>query len=220
MEKKFGDDVLICGWMRNRNTLEFIGIWEQILNRGSKGLEFETLRSQAGLNNFSLTPRKWTEANGAIGFQSRAGRYGGGTSAHEDIAFEFGSWLRPEFKLYLIKEFQRLNLTWNLQRTLAKINYRIHADAIKEALIPSAITSKQAAHIYADEADLAPSKAQRNRPRPNAHAPIRFQPEATEVAHRPPFRARPFPFPLRGESAGLLCGPGLGPETEVCDVLP
>ena len=162
MAKKFGDDVLIYSWMRNRNTLEFIGIWEQIHNPNFKGLEFETFRNQAGLNSFSLTPRKWIEATGAIGFQSRAGRYGGGTYAHKDIAFEFGSWLSPEFKLYLIKEFQRLKeeendrlqLGWNLQRTLSKINYRIHTDAIKETLIPPAITQAQASHVYASEADL------------------------------------------------------------------
>ena len=143
MAQKFGDDVLIYSWMRNRNTLEFIGVWEQIHNPDFKGLEFETFKNQAGLNSFSLTPRKWIEATGAIGFQSKAGRYGGGTYAHKDIAFEFGSWLSPEFKLYLIKEFQRLKddendrlkLDWNLQRTLAKINYRIHTDAIKETLI-------------------------------------------------------------------------------------
>lgn len=162
MAKKFGDDSLIYNWMRNRNTLELIGIWEQIHNPGFKGLEFETFRGQAGLNSFSLTPRKWIEATGAIGFQSRAGRYGGGTYAHRDIAFEFGSWLSPEFKLYLIKEFQRLKddendrlkLGWNLQRTLAKINYRIHTDAIRETLIPPAITNVQASLVYANEADL------------------------------------------------------------------
>ncbi len=162
MAKKFGDDALIYGWMRNRNTLEFIGIWEQIHNPAFKGLEFETFKNQAGLNSFSLTPRKWIEATAAIGFQSRAGRYGGGTYAHRDIAFEFGSWLSPEFKLYLIKEFQRLKdeendrlkLGWNLQRTLAKINYRIHTDAIKETLIPRAITKQQASLVYANEADL------------------------------------------------------------------
>ena len=162
MAKKLGDDVLIYNWMRNRNTLEFIGIWEQIHNPAFKGLEFETFRNQAGLNRFSLTPRKWIEATGAIGFQSRAGRYGGGTYAHKDIAFEFGSWLSPEFKLYLIKEFQRLKdeendrlkLDWNLQRTLAKINYRIHTDAIKDTLIPPHITKAQANTVYASEADL------------------------------------------------------------------
>jgi len=162
MARKFGDDVLIYNWMRNRNTLEFIGIWEQIHNPGFKGIEFETFRKQAGLNSFSLTPRKWIDATGAIGFQSRAGRYGGGTYAHKDIAFEFGSWLSPEFKLYLIKEFQRLKddendrlkLGWNLQRTLAKINYRIHTDAIKETLIPPTVSKSQASMVYASEADL------------------------------------------------------------------
>jgi len=162
MAKKFGDDVLIYSWMRNRNTLEFIGIWEQIHNPDFKGLEFETFRNQAGLNSFSLTPRKWIEATNAIGFQSRAGRYGGGTYAHCDIAFEFGSWLSPEFKLYLIKEFQRLkedenrrlSLAWNLNRTLSKLNYRIHTDAVKQHLIPAEVTAAQAAITYATEADL------------------------------------------------------------------
>ncbi len=162
MAKKFGDDILIYSWMRNRNTLEFIGVWEQIHNPGFKGLEFETFRNQAGLNSFSLTPRKWIEATNAIGFQSRAGRYGGGTYAHRDIAFEFGSWLSPEFKLYLIKEFQRLkddenrrlSLAWNLNRTLSKLNYRIHTDAVKAHLIPPEVTPAQAAITYATEADL------------------------------------------------------------------
>ena len=162
MAQKFGDDSLIYSWMRNRNSLEFIGIWEQIHNPDFKGIEFETFRKQAGLNSFSLTPRKWIEATGAIGFRSRAGRYGGGTFAHKDIAFEFGSWLSPEFKLYLIKEFQRLKdeendrlkLGWNLQRTLAKINYRIHTDAIKDTLIPPSLTKAQVTRVYADEADL------------------------------------------------------------------
>jgi len=162
MTRKFGDDSLIYNWMRNRNTLEFIGIWEQIHNPDFKGLEFETFKTQAGLNSFSLTPRKWIEATAAIGIQSRAGRYGGGTYAHKDIAFEFGSWLSPEFKLYLIKEFQRLkddenrrlSLAWNLNRTLSKLNYRIHTDAIKARLIPAVVTPAQAAVVYASEADL------------------------------------------------------------------
>ena len=162
MAKKFGDDILIYSWMRNRNTLEFIGVWEQIHNLNFKGLEFETFRNQAGLNSFSLTPRKWIEATNAIGFQSRSGRYGGGTYAHRDIAFEFGSWLSPEFKLYLIKEFQRLkedenrrlSLAWNLNRTLSKLNYRIHTDAVKAHLIPSEVTPAQAAMAYASEAEL------------------------------------------------------------------
>ena len=120
------------------------------------------LKKQAGLNSFHLTPRKWIEATKAIGIQSRAGRYGGGTYAHKDIAFEFGSWLSPEFKLYLIKEFQRLkddesrrlSLAWNLNRTLSKLNYRIHTDAIKEHLIPTAVTPEQVSMTYATEADL------------------------------------------------------------------
>jgi hypothetical protein len=162
MANKFGGDDLIYSWMRNRNTLEFLGIWEQIHNPGFKGVEFDTFKKEAGLNSFRLTPKKWVEATNAIGIQSRAGRYGGGTFAHKDLAFEFGSWLSPEFKLYLIKEFQRLkddenqrlSLEWNLNRTLAKINYRIHTDAIKENIIPPDITKEQQQFIYANEADV------------------------------------------------------------------
>jgi len=162
MAKKFGGDDLIYSWMRNRNTLEFLGIWEQIHNPEFKGGEFDTFKKEAGLNSFRLTPKKWVEATNAIGIQSRAGRYGGGTYAHKDLAFEFGSWLSPEFKLYLIKEFQRLkedenrrlSLEWNLNRTLAKINYRIHTDAIKENIIPADITKEQQQIIYASEADV------------------------------------------------------------------
>lgn len=162
MAKKFGGDDLIYSWMRNRNTLEFLGIWEQIHNPEFKGGEFETFKKEAGLNSFHLTPKKWIEATQAIGIQSRAGRYGGGTYAHKDLAFEFGSWLSPEFKLYLIKEFQRLkedenrrlSLEWNLNRTLSKVNYRIHTDAIKENIIPSNITQQQEQYIYANEADV------------------------------------------------------------------
>lgn len=162
MTKRFGDESLIYSWMRNRNTVEFLGIWEQIHNPAFKGGEFETFRSQAGLNSFHLTPRRWVQATGAIGLQSRAGRHGGGTFAHKDIAFEFGSWLSPEFKLYLIKEFQRLkedenrrlSLAWNLNRTLSKLNYRIHTDAIQAHLIPATVTPLQASITYASEADL------------------------------------------------------------------
>ena len=162
MVKGFGDDTMIYSWMRNRNTLEFIGIWEEMNNPDFKGNEFVTFKTQAGLNNFNLTPRKWIEATNAIGIISKAGRYGGGTFAHRDIAFEFGSWLSPEFKLYLIKEFQRLKedenerlkLGWNLQRTLAKVNYHIHTDAIKEKLIPPELSKLQINFIYANEADL------------------------------------------------------------------
>ena len=162
MVKGFGDDTMIYSWMRNRNTLEFIGIWEELNNPDFKGNEFVTFKSLAGLNSFNLTPRKWVDATNAIGIVSKAGRYGGGTFAHRDIAFEFGSWLSPEFKLYLIKEFQRLKadendrlkLEWNLQRTLAKVNYQIHTDAIKENLIPQELSKNQIAFLYANEADL------------------------------------------------------------------
>ena len=162
MVKGFGDDTMIYSWMRNRNTLEFIGIWEELNNPDFKGNEFVTFKSQAGLNSFNLTPRKWVDATNAIGIISKAGRYGGGTFAHKDIAFEFGSWLSPEFKLYLIKEFQRLKedendrlkLDWNLQRTLAKVNYTIHTDAIKTNLIPQALNKTQVSFVYANEADM------------------------------------------------------------------
>ena len=161
MAKKFGDDQLIYSWMRNRNTVEFLGIWEQLNNPEFKGGEFETFKSLAGLNSFHMTPRKWIEATGAIGLRSTAGR-GGGTFAHRDIAFEFGTWLSPEFKLYLIKEFQRLkedenrrlSLEWNLNRTLSKLNYRIHTDAIKQHIVPNVVTPEQVNFAYANEADL------------------------------------------------------------------
>jgi hypothetical protein len=162
MVKPFGDETIIANWLRNRNTLEFLGIWEQIYNPNFKPLEFEGFKKQAGLNSFTISPKKWAEHTNAIGIVSKAGRYGGGTYAHKDIAFEFGSWLSAEFKLYLIKEFQRLKdeenkthqLEWNLQRTLSKINYRIHTDAIKETLIPPQLTRQQTGAIYASEADL------------------------------------------------------------------
>lgn len=161
MVRRFGDETVLYGWLRNRNTVEFLGVWEQIYNPNFKPLEFERFKSQAGLNSFSLSPSKWVEATGAIGLFSKAGR-GGGTYAHRDIAFEFGSWLSPEFKLYLIKEFQRLkddeartaSLEWNFQRTLAKVNYRIHTDAIKAHLLPRQLTRHQTATVYASEADL------------------------------------------------------------------
>ncbi len=154
-------DYLIANWMRNRNTIEFLGVWEQLNNPGFNPIEFDGIKKQAGLNSFILTAKRWIDATGATGLISRAGRYGG-TYAHKDIAFEFASWISVEFKLYLIKEFQRLKddendrlkLGWNLQRTLAKINYRIHTDAIKESLIPPAVTKAQANLVYASEADL------------------------------------------------------------------
>ena len=133
---------IINNWMRGRSTSEFLGLWEKLSNPGFKPLEFERFRNQAGSNYFVLSPQRWIETTHAIGITSKSGRYGG-TFAHRDIAFEFASWISSEFKLYLIKEFQRLKdeendrlkLQWNLQRTLAKINYRIHTDAIKETLI-------------------------------------------------------------------------------------
>ena len=162
MVKNFGDDAMIYQWMRNRNTVEFIGTWEQLHNSNFKSIEFETFKKLSGLNSFSLTPKKWINATCAKGFVSKAGRYGGGTYAHHDIAFEFGTWLSPQFKLYLIKEFQRLKideseklrLGWNLKRTLAKINYKIHTDAIKDNLIPKNISKNQTDIIYANEADV------------------------------------------------------------------
>ena len=161
MVKRFGDESILYGWMRNRNTIEFLGIWEQMYNPAFKPLEFERFKGQAGLNSFSLSPKKWIEATGAIGLYAKAGR-GGGTYAHKDIAFEFGSWLSPEFKLYLIKEFQRLkdeearatSLEWSFQRMLAKVNYRIHMDAIKERLIPPQLSKAQTIAVYATEADV------------------------------------------------------------------
>ncbi|MDD2975885.1 KilA-N domain-containing protein [Aquabacterium sp.] len=156
-----GGSALIEQWLKNKDTVLFLGVWEQLNNPGFNSLEFEGIRNEAGRNSFFLSAKKWMEATGAIGVHAKAGRYGG-TYAHKDIAFEFGSWLSPEFKLYLIKEFQRLkdeesratSLEWSFQRTLAKVNYKIHTDAIKERLVPPRLTSKQTGIIYASEADL------------------------------------------------------------------
>lgn len=155
-------DYLIQNWMRNRDTIEFLGIWERINNPSFKPIEFDGLKNKAGLNSFSLTPKRWIISVNAIGIITKSGRYGGGTFAHKDIAFEFASWISPEFKLYLIKEFQRLKseenerlvLGWDVKRQLTKVNYRIHTDAIKENLIPKSITKNQANIIYASEADI------------------------------------------------------------------
>ncbi len=154
-------DYILQNWMRNRSTIEFIGLWEKIHNPDFNSIEFDGFKNQAGANSFSLTPKRWIEQTNAKGIQSRAGRYGG-TFAHRDIAFEFASWISAEFKLYLIVEFQRLKtdendrlkIEWNLQRTLAKINYRIHTDAIKETLIPPTLSHQQTQKLYANEADL------------------------------------------------------------------
>ncbi len=154
-------DSIIQNWMRNRNTIELLGFWESIYNPNFKPLEFEGFRKQAGLNSFVMTPKRWIENTNAIGIISKAGRYGG-TFAHKDIALEFAAWISIEFKLYIIKEFQRLKddennrlkLNWDLHRTLAKVNYQIHTDAIKENLIPAEITKQQANSVYASEADI------------------------------------------------------------------
>lgn len=162
MVKNFeGGSALIEQWLKNKDTVLFLGVWEQINNPNFNSPEFEGIKNEAGRNSFYLSAKKWSDVTGAIGLQAKAGRYGG-TYAHKDIAFEFGSWLSPEFKLYLIKEFQRLkdkeakamSLEWSFQRTLAKVNYRIHTDAIKERLIPSQLTKAQTAKVYASEADL------------------------------------------------------------------
>jgi len=152
-------DDLIRNWLRNRNTLELLGLWEQLHNPDFNPVEFDGIRKQAGLNSFTLTPKKWISLTKAIGLDSKTGRYGG-TYAHKDIAFEFASWISVEFKLYLIKEFQRLKeeerktLGWDIRRNLAKINYRIHTDAVKRHLIPPALVKKQISTVYASEADV------------------------------------------------------------------
>ena len=150
---------IIQNWLRNRNTIEFLGVWESLYNPSFNRVEFDAFRSQAGLNSFVMTPQKWVEATGAIGIVSKAGRYGG-TYAHKEIAFEFASWISVEFKLYLVKEFERLKteemkqLGWDIKRNLVKINYRIHTDAIKENLIPPELSAKQISMVYASEADV------------------------------------------------------------------
>jgi KilA-N domain len=161
MLKAKDGDFFISDWLRNRNTVEFLGIWETVYNPGFNYGEFAIIKSQAGLNSYKLSVKEWVEKTQAIGLQATAGRYGG-TYAHKDIAFEFGMWISAEFKIYLIKEFQRLkdeesrtsSLEWNFQRTLSKVNYKIHTDAIKERLIPPQLTHTQTSVIYASEADL------------------------------------------------------------------
>lgn len=151
---------VIQNWMRNRNTLEFIGLWEALNNPNFNRVQFDTFRSEAGLNRFTMTPGKWIESTDAIGIVSKAGRYGG-TYAHYDIAMEFASWLSPEFKLYIIQDYKRLkedensrlSLTWNLHREISKINYKIHTDAIKEHLLKD-LTNEQLSFKYASEADM------------------------------------------------------------------
>jgi len=154
--------LVISHWLSTRYTIEFMGIWESVNNPNFNPTEFGRFRMESGSNGFVLTSKRWVERTNAIGIFSKSGRYGGGTFAHKDIAFEFGSWLSAEFKFYLIKEFQRLkedenqrlSLEWNLQRTLAKVNYQIHTSAISQNLIPKMLTKAQINSIYASEADL------------------------------------------------------------------
>lgn len=161
MLKAKDGDFFISDWLRNRNTVEYLGVWESVYNPDFNYGEYAIIKSQAGLNSYKISVKEWVLKTNAIGLKASAGRYGG-TYAHPDIAFEFGMWISPQFKIYLIKEFQRLKneendrlkLEWNLQRTLAKVNYQIHTDAIKEKLIPKEITKQQASFVYANEADL------------------------------------------------------------------
>ncbi|MCX4281369.1 MAG: KilA-N domain-containing protein [Muribaculaceae bacterium] len=158
MRAKDGD-FFITDWLRNRNTLEFIGIWEKVYNPNFNYGEFATIRNHAGLNNFKISVKEFVARTNAVSLQAKAGRYGG-TYAHKDIAFEFAMWISPEFKVYIVKEFQRLKeeeqrlIGWSAKRELSKINYRIHTDAIKHNLIPAEITKAQASIIYANEADV------------------------------------------------------------------
>ncbi|MHB1201432.1 MAG: KilA-N domain-containing protein [Polaromonas sp.] len=152
---------VIDNWLRNKNTLEFLSVWEEIYNPAFNSLEFEEIKKDAGFNRFTMSVKQWLNRTNATGLIAKAGRYGG-TYAHKDIAFEFASWISPKFKLYLIKEFQRLKdeeiqskaLEWNLTRSLSKINYRIHTDAIAQTLIPTSLTSFQTGLVYATEADV------------------------------------------------------------------
>ncbi len=159
MLKAKDGDFFISDWLRNRNTIEYLGIWEKIHNPNFNYGEFAIITSQAGLNSYKLSVKEWSSKTNAIGLVAKAGRYGG-TYAHKDIAFEFGMWISAEFKIYLIKEFQRLkeeeqkNLGWDVRRNLTKINYRIHTDAIKENLLPKELTSSQINFVYASEADI------------------------------------------------------------------
>ena len=161
MIKAKDGDFFISDWLRNRNTVEFLGIWESVFNPNFNYGEFAIIKGQVGLNRYKISVKEWVEKTNAIGLKATAGRYGG-TYAHPDIAFEFGMWISPEFKIYLVKEFRRLkedesrrlSLAWNLNRTLSKLNYRIHTDAIKAHLIPLEITPAQAAMTYANEADV------------------------------------------------------------------
>lgn len=153
---------VIQNWMRNRNTIEFLGVWESLHNPNFNRVQFDTVKNESGANRFVMTPTKWIEQTNAIGIVSKSGRYGGGTFAHSDIAMSFATWLSPEFQLYIMKDYRRLksdensrlSLNWNLNRELTKLNYKIHTDAIKDNLILPELTPQQKSFVYADEADL------------------------------------------------------------------
>ena len=153
---------VIQNWMRNRNTIEFLGVWEELHNPDFNRVQFEAVKTEAGLNRFVMAPTKWIEMTGAIGIVSKSGRYGGGTYAHSDIAMSFASWISPEFQLYIMKDYRRLktdensrlSLSWNLNREISKLNYKIHTDAIKANIIPPELTREQIAFVYSDEADM------------------------------------------------------------------
>jgi hypothetical protein len=161
LKNSFEPKDVVANWMRLRNTIEYLGVWEQLNNPNFKGVEFDAFLHQAGANAFTLSPQRWIDATDAIGIESRSGR-GGGTFAHKDIAFKFASWISVEFELYIIKDYQRLktnensriSLEWNVNRILSKVNYQIHTNAIKENLIPLELSSKQKSFVYADEADV------------------------------------------------------------------
>ncbi len=163
--RSFDDEFAVYGWMRNKNTVEFLGVWEQLNNPNFNSNEFVRIKNEAGANSFNLTPKKWIEATGAIGITSKTGRYGSGIFAHRDITINFCYWLSPTFQLYLIQEFQRLkkqeaeeqkqSLEWDLKRTLAKVNYRVHTDAVKTYLIPPKVAETSFEGLYyANEADI------------------------------------------------------------------
>jgi hypothetical protein len=198
-------DYILQNWMRGGSTIEFIGLWEQFNNPDFNSIEFDGIKNAAGSNSFSLTPKRWIQQTNAIGIVSKRGRYGGGTYAHRDIAFEFATWLSAEFKFYLIKEFQRLKadendrlkLDWNLQRTLAKVNYQIHTDAIKENLIPAEITKQQASSVYASEADILnvalfgmTAKQWRDKVSKNYMLPLKYDLQNNEPLQHPTFAVR------------------------------
>ena len=159
MIKSKDGNFFVTDWLRNRNTIEFLGVWEELYNPNFNYGEFAIIKSQSGLNSYKLSVKEWVEKTNAIGIISKAGRYGG-TYAHKDIAFEFGMWISPKFKLLLIKEFERLKkyeqkqISWNVKRELSKINYKIHTEAIKRNLIPVELTKEQINYIYAEEADV------------------------------------------------------------------